>query len=1773
MGNPVGMRITNPVEQVTDDPARRMAYQNLPGDGLDQTCKITGHFINCPDKYKIILSYWQVPRGGGEATLRTAEKDYDFTDQEMPRTGWEVEMELPTSECFFSVFENLEYVPESTCSTPSPRGSGPTSNKSISSVVSLGKATDGSSAGFLYMHLPGVQPEAFLPQAWTLVRGKRPEDLVVVRYPADGPIRQILTPEALVDITALVYASEDYGTLVRFYPRPLLPQVPDPATGLYAIASGATVLASVRYEHPDYLTTPLFDANRLRVTRQLGTALSEICEFEQSTPSAPLSFIEGGGLRRIVRTRTSSGSTQTNREEHFSPATPTVPDHVAETVTTEFPFGSVVVEKSVGTGAARRWATYHYDTDAESPSYGLLLSKLSSDGSWERFAYHELTRELLFTYSPLADAPPQEVSNTQLRRVETRPTRLDPPLLLPFGPGTLTTTIEQHGGVEVGRSHRFQRDEPGTLTFQGDSLRLRHLIETRAARPGDAWAWNDPANPTTHRFSQLVGARDTDFSLTLDSSGDATFEIKRFDFLTGDKLLETWQGPANLAVTASTLPNNILAGTRTRERRSPDGRVLSRETYDVGTETAGTPYTGRRLDSLIYDNHDSLNRPRLVVHLDGSEETREYNPCCGQLSSVTHCGITTTYGYDALGRREWEKVEAGSGGTLQTISHTRFTHDSSGRILTRFRIPTSGPEQLTERNTYDDAGTLLSTASPGSLATDPTLTRVTTHVSTYDSGTGRTTRTVTLPGGATQITVTDRAGRTLSRTGTAVAPVRYEYGTATLADAAQWGLPTTAPLPFTREIKLSAAGADTAELVTTYSDFLGRTIKTVYPGTPEVADRSFYDTAGRLVRQTDPDDVQTLYAFTPATATTGEVQVSALDIDRNGIIDFAGSDRITRQTSLIATRSGYTVQRTTTEVWETAPDEPTTVSTTETTPDGLRSWQTAHITILSGNPETPTPATLTTASVTTCNDTTGERTTTVTLPDTTSQVRVTVGGRQVSDTRKNSAGTTVTQTTYGYDAHGRLSSQVSGFSPQPSLTTYYADDRPHTVTTPDPDANPAPVTGYNPQTTTYTYHVAGQVDTVTQPDATQTFTTYWPTGQVKRTWGSRTYPSEYAYDAQGRLKTLTTWQNFATSAGAAVTTWNYSTSRGWLENKRYADDKGPSFTYTPAGRLETRTWARTFGGSPLVTTYDYTESGDMESIIYSDTTPSVTHTYDRLGRIETTTDAAGLLTRTYQNSRLDDETYSTATGTLNLLAGLAVTRTQGTYNRPATLGATSLTSVTYGYDTAGRLGTLTQGTRVATLGYKPLVGTHQSTAITVSGTARAATTRTTDALGRIGRVDTTSGATLHASRSYTYDDANQRTEVVHEDNLRWNYGYDDLGQVTSARKRNASAALLPGYDHAYAYDTIGNRVSTTTNGRLATYAPDLRNQYVSRIVPGAVDVLGSVPPYNPVPGLSPTGANVVVAGENPARSGDLFYRAVPVNNATAAVFESIAVIAARPVTPAQLAANPSAKDQVATETRSAFVARTPESYAYDLDGNLKQDGRWNYTWDGENRLVALETRPDVVAQAPALPRQKLHFAYDAQGRRIRKETFAWSGTAWTPLAQTKFLYDDWNLLAEYNGFASNAVVRSHVWGLDLSGGEQGAGGVGGLLWTSTSTVTHAPGWDANGNIIAWIDLANGTVAGRRDYGAFGEPLLATGNAASLPFAFSTKYRDSEAELYYYGFRYYNPSTGRWLSRDPIEERGGLNLYGMVGNNPIGWIDILGLAGEACFPCKTPGAKK
>jgi RHS repeat-associated protein len=212
-----------------------------------------------------------------------------------------------------------------------------------------------------------------------------------------------------------------------------------------------------------------------------------------------------------------------------------------------------------------------------------------------------------------------------------------------------------------------------------------------------------------------------------------------------------------------------------------------------------------------------------------------------------------------------------------------------------------------------------------------------------------------------------------------------------------------------------------------------------------------------------------------------------------------------------------------------------------------------------------------------------------------------------------------------------------------------------------------------------------------------------------------------------------------------------------------------------------------------------------------------------------------------------------------------------------------------------------------------------------------------------------------------------------------------------------------------------------------------------------------------------------------------------------------------------------------------------------------------------------------LSSAPTGSKEKLDFVYDCMGRRIQKTVSTNNGSAYVGQSTNRYIYDGWNLLTEL--VPGGALARSYLWGSDLSGMPQSAGGVGGLLevaYYGSSTTNAFPAYDGNGNVAALINAADGKTVAAYEYGPFGEVIRATGPMAKLnPFRFSTKYDDDETDQLYYGYRYYNPSTGRWLSRDPIEENGGLNIYAFVKNNPIIAVDICGLDDDDPTPAYIP----
>jgi RHS repeat-associated protein len=235
----------------------------------------------------------------------------------------------------------------------------------------------------------------------------------------------------------------------------------------------------------------------------------------------------------------------------------------------------------------------------------------------------------------------------------------------------------------------------------------------------------------------------------------------------------------------------------------------------------------------------------------------------------------------------------------------------------------------------------------------------------------------------------------------------------------------------------------------------------------------------------------------------------------------------------------------------------------------------------------------------------------------------------------------------------------------------------------------------------------------------------------------------------------------------------------------------------------------------------------------------------------------------------------------------------------------------------------------------------------------------------------------------------------------------------------------------------------------------------------------------------------------------------------------------------------SATNTYTANALNQYTAIDAMPLAYDNDGNLLTNGVWSYTWDCENRLTAVYSNAQCVVSN----------AYDHAHRRVLKVT---------PTTTCTYLYDGWTLVQETVQTQRSTVTNRFVWGRDLSGTLQGAGGIGGLLAVQMDGAWYFPLFDHNGNVTAYVDEQS-SIAAQYTYGAFGSELAATGSmAGAFRHRFSTKYLDVESGLYYYGYRFYSPELMRWLSRDPLGEWGSDNAYGCVDNRPIMLVDYLGL---------------
>jgi RHS repeat-associated protein len=520
--------------------------------------------------------------------------------------------------------------------------------------------------------------------------------------------------------------------------------------------------------------------------------------------------------------------------------------------------------------------------------------------------------------------------------------------------------------------------------------------------------------------------------------------------------------------------------------------------------------------------------------------------------------------------------------------------------------------------------------------------------------------------------------------------------------------------------------------------------------------------------------------------------------------------------------------------------------------------------------------------------------------------------------------------------------------------------------------------------------------------------------------------------------------------------------------------------------------------------------------------------YDRSGGQTNITDAGGSRTRTY-NVGGELQTEQITGGILN---GVGITVGYDGLLRRSSLqtsqGATTLSNQAYGYDLASRLETITSGSQTATYVYYPNSGLLNTTTFT-GGTNIA---RNYDTLGRLQSTVTTPAADAPQSYTFVNNNLNQRTRVTREDGSYWSYIYNDRGELVSGKKYWADNSLVWGAQTEHNFDNIGNRNYAKTGGNLigslrqSNYTANSLNQYTQRTVPGAFDITGT----------ATTSATVSVNDQATARKGDYFYKEVAVDNASP-VYSQVKVVGARNNFGA------GGEDAVTEKGGLVFTPQSPEASAYDLDGNLISDGRWIYSWDAEDRLISMETIPNVPVEA----KQRLEFAYDYMSRRIQKKVYSWNIASgmFQLQSNTRFVYDGWNLIAEIDG--NNSLVRSYV--------RNGAD----LVLMNVGGDVHQVGHDGDENVTVLVKASTGRVSAFFDYDPFGQTLKAAGEFASQnPFRFSNQYTDGETGLVYYGYRYYNPQIGRWISRDPSAEASGANLYGFLGNDSLNGVDSLGL---------------
>ena len=659
---------------------------------------------------------------------------------------------------------------------------------------------------------------------------------------------------------------------------------------------------------------------------------------------------------------------------------------------------------------------------------------------------------------------------------------------------------------------------------------------------------------------------------------------------------------------------------------------------------------------------------------------------------------------------------------------------------------------------------------------------------------------------------------------------------------------------------------------------------------------------------------------------------------------------------------------------------------------------------------------------------------------------------------------------------------------------------------------------------------------ITYPDATFEETTW---NKLDAEWlrDRRGRMTHQVHDALGRVTDVTDPLNRTThyewcNCGALeqlrdpagnITTWvrdfqNRPTS------KIIGTQTVASYIYeTKTSRLKTLTDA-----IGQVATYGYTADDRVAGIAYTGPgsmlpTPNVSFTYDanypRLASMAT----AGLGTITHGYVPINPGDTVFGDGQLASVTGLWGDVTTYSYDVLGRMTGRSIGGAanagSAGFDALGRANVWTNALGAFTPGYVGLTGRLDT--VNYPGgsqvdydyhpnTAAAGTGNGDRRLKQIRNLGP--GAALLSQSDYGYGAAGTITQ--------WKQWHSGLGAGVPARRHDlgydladqliadevhaddAGNALLK--LHGYGYDVAGNRTGEQADGSVVTWTANAANQLTSRAGGGSATVIGTVS----------AGATVKVNSQSVPVTNGQWRASVSVNAGTNTI----------PVQATETNPTPGTNAQVTNRTLTLTVPAANRTPGYDLNGSVTADGTGRtYQWDGANRLV-------TIIHAGGT---KTRFSYDGMNRWVKLTEETAGGTV---TGEKRFVWEGMTLAEERD--AANAVTRRF-----FAEGEQ----IGGTPYLTFR--------DHLGSVREMTTLT-GTVATRYDYDPYGRRTKLSG-ALEADFSYTGHYHHALSNLTVAPFRFYDPEM-RWLSRDPIGEEGGLNLYGYVGNNPINLWDPLGL---------------